>query len=233
MARPSTGAGGNSSPRIKLLIVAFDFNITKKEIPAFRAAVIEKVGRENILFHNHMSQSFRYGYPLIQYKVFRKNPVIICINEGTEEIHRFFEQTNWNLVLNGKEVSTEIRHLSFDYFNCDFSERPLKYKIENWFALNEINFRRFRQMVSYKEQIRFLERVIIGNILSFAKGVRWNIDQQIDLTISHLPRQHSFTFKDHQMVGFNLSFITNIILPDLIGLGKSVSRGFGVIRKVA
>lgn len=221
------------SSRIKLFVVTFDFEIERRKIPAFRAAIIEKVGRENILFHNHLGQNFRYGYPLIQYKAFRKNPTIVCINEGSEEILKFFEQTKWDIVLNGKKVNIEIKHLSFDYFNCGFSEKPLKYRIENWFALNETNFKRFIQLNNGKARIKFLERVLIGNILSFAKGVKWNIDQQIDLTISYLPRQHSFTFKDHQMVGFNLSFITNIILPDLIGLGKSVSRGFGVIRKVA
>jgi len=224
---------GSFLQKLKLLIVVFNLDITRREIPAFRGAIINKVGRENVLFHNHLNQNFRYGYPLIQYKLLKSNPTIVCINGGTEEIHRFFEQTNWDINLNGKRIDTEIKHLSFDYFNCRFSETPMKYKIENWFALNEINFREFMQLDNEREQIKFLERIITGNILSFAKGVRWNIDQQIDLTISHLPRQHSFTFKDHQMVGFNLNFATNIILPDLIGLGKSVSRGFGVIRKVA
>ena len=228
----STYSIKRASARIKLLVVTFDFEIEKREIPAFRAAIIEKVGKENILFHNHLGQNFRYGYPLIQYNAFRGNPTIVCINEGSEEILKFFEQTNWNIVLNGKEINTEIKHLSFDYFNYGFSTGHLKYKIENWFALNESNFRRFMQLNNDKERIRFLERVMIGNIISFAKGIKWSIDQQIELAISHLPKQHSFTFKSHQMIGFNLSFTTNIILPDLIGLGKSVSRGFGVIRKV-
>jgi len=231
MKKP-TESWGNSLLKIKILSVVFNFDIRKREIPAFRAAIIEKVGRENILFHNHLNQNFRYGYPLIQYKTFRENPMIICINEGTEDIHKFFEQTNWNIVLNGKEVSAEIKHLSFDYFYCGFSERLLKYRIENWFALNEVNFRRFVQVNNDRERIKFLERVMTGNILSFAKGIKWNIEQKIKLTIGHLPQQHSFNFKDHKMIGFNLNFTTNIILPDFIGLGKSVSRGFGVIRKV-
>jgi len=219
--------------RIKLFIVTFDFEIERRKIPAFRAAIIEKVGRENILFHNHLGQNFRYGYPLIQYKAFRRNPTIVCINDGSEEILKFFEQTKWDILLNGKKANIEIKHLSFDYFNCGFSEKPVKYRIENWFALNETNFKRFIQLNNSKARIKFLERVIIGNILSFAKSIRWNIDRQIELTIDHFPEQHHFNFKNHQMVGFDLSFITNIILPNLIGLGKSVSRGFGMIRKVA
>ena len=232
MKEPAEPIGGFSQ-KIKLLIVVFNLDITRRGIPAFRGAIINKVGRENVLFHNHLNQNFRYGYPLIQYKVLKSNPTIVCINGGTEEIHRFFEHTNWDINLNGKTIDTEIKHLSFDYFNCRFSERLVEYRIENWFALNEINFKKFMQLDNNSEQIKFLERIITGNILSFAKGVRWTINQKIDITISRLSKHHSFSFKDHKMVGFDLNFITNIILPDLIGLGKSVSRGFGIIRKVA
>ena len=220
------------SSRIKLFIVTFDFEIERRKIPAFRAAIIEKVGRENIFFHNHLGQNFRYGYPLIQYKAFRRNPTIVCINDGSEEILKFFEQTKWDIVLNGKKIDIEIKHLSFDYFNCGFSEKQAKYRIENWFALNETNFKRFIKLNDGNARIKFLERILIGNILSFAKSIRWNIDRQIELKIGHFPEQHHFNFKNHQMVGFNLIFFSNIILPDVIGLGKSVSRGFGVIRKV-
>ena len=222
-----------ASARLKLLIVSFDFELERRKIPAFRAAVIEKVGRENILFHNHLEQNFRYGYPLIQYKTFENNPTIVCINEGTEEILKFFKQTEWNLILNGKEVNAEIKHLSFDYFCCGFSEELLRYKIENWFALNEANFQRFMQLNNSKERLGFLGRIMVGNILSFAKGIGWNVNQQVKLVVTRLPKQRSFNFKNHQMVGFDLNFISNIVLPGVIGLGKSVSRGFGVIRKVS
>ncbi len=40
--------------KIKVFIVTFDFELKRREIPAFRAAIVEKVGRENVLFHNHM-----------------------------------------------------------------------------------------------------------------------------------------------------------------------------------
>ena len=118
--------------KIKILNVVFDFDITRREIPAFRGAIINKVGRENVLFHNHFNQNFRYGYPLIQYKVLRSNPTIVCINDGTEEIHRFFKQTNWDIILHGGEINIEIKHISCNYFNCGFSVRPLKYKSESW-----------------------------------------------------------------------------------------------------
>lgn len=218
--------------KVKVLVVQFDFEIARREIPAFRAAVIEKVGRENVLFHNHMGKGFRYGYPLIQYKVHRHGPTIVCINNGSEEILEFFKNSDWTIVLNERRVQTRIKHLSYDYFYCGFSAAPVRYAIENWFALSEDNFGKFLDLPQGSEKDRFLEQILVGNIISFAKGIRWELDRRIELTIIRSPRQRFFNFKNHKMAGFDVTFSANVFLPDAIGLGKSVSRGFGVIRKV-
>jgi hypothetical protein len=39
------------------------------------------------------------------------------------------------------------------------------------------------------------------------------------------------TLKGQTMVGFVGSFTLNLQIPDLLGLGKSVSRGFGTIEE--
>lgn len=219
--------------KIKILISIFNFEIERREIPAFRGAVIEKVGQENLLFHNHLGKDFRYGYPLIQYKLIRKKPAIVCINEGSEEIVKFFENIDWDLTLNGEKIHAEIKHLSFDYFHCGFSDELKTYEIKNWFALNEENFEKFMRLDKESNRLEFLERILIGNILSFAKGVGWNVAQQIKTKITQISDYRAFNFKNQQMLGFDIKFTSNITLPDHIGLGKSVSRGFGVIRKAA
>lgn len=37
---------------------------------------------------------------------------------------------------------------------------------------------------------------------------------------------------DRHRTGFKGTFVVNFELPDLIGLGKSVSRGFGTVRRI-
>lgn len=218
--------------RIKMLAVTFDFELQRRHIPAFRGAMVEKVGRENLLFHNHLDDgSFLYGYPLIQYKIIRRHPAMVCIDHGSEEILKFFEKLNWDLVIHNQRIETEIRNLSFDYFVCGFSPIPVRYRIFNWFALNEENFKRFTGMNGDKERIDLLKRILIGNIISFAKGIGWSIDGQIELQIKRMPDTRGFSFKNHRMIGFDLDFTANLLLPDYIGLGKSVARGFGMIER--
>jgi hypothetical protein len=221
------------SAKLTVLKVIFDFELERRKIPAFRGAVIEKVGRENVLFHNHLNQeSFLYGYPLIQYKMIRKYPAIVCLKYGTEEILKFFQKSSWDLVIHGERIETEVRHIDFDYFMCGFSSEPLHYRIQNWFALNEENYEKFRPLTCDEDRIGFLQRILTGNILSYSKGIEWNIGGQIEVGIPKLPDIHLFSFKKYQMAGFHLDFTANIMLPDFIGLGKSVSRGFGMIMRI-
>ena len=217
--------------KIRLLIVQFDFELERREIPSFRAAVVEKVGRENVLFHNHGDDGFHYGYPAIQYKIYRGYPTLVCINEGAEEMLKFFQQSDWDMVINGRQVRTRIKHISLDYVYCGFSERPLYYRIRNWFALNEDNFRKFIGLNEDAARNELLERILVGNIISFAKCIRWDLDRRVVVAIPSQPKQRFFSFKNFQMMGFDLEFQANVVLPSAIGLGKSTSRGFGVIGK--
>ena len=222
----------SASVEIKHFVAIFDFEMERRQIPGFRGAVIKKVGEENVLFHNHLGEQFLYGYPLIQYKTIQRNPAMVCINQGTEEIIKFFEKVNWDLTIYGERIETEIRHISFDYFQCGLSPVLLRYKIWNWFALNEENYAKFSAMDSDAEKIEKLRRILIGNMLSYAKGIQWNVDGEIRVEIARLPRHRLLSFKRYRMAGFDLEFATNMVLPDFIGLGKSVSRGFGLIRRI-
>ena len=219
--------------KIRLFIVIFDFEMARREIPAFRGAIIKKVGRESILFHNHSGNKFRYGYPLIQYKLVGKNPAIVCVNSGYDESLRLFENTEWNFNINNKAVHASIKHLSFDYFECGLTSSVVKYRINNWFGLNEQNFKKYTLLTTDSEQKEFLEKILIGNVLSFAKGINWIVDDKIMVSVDYIPNRRFFNFKNNKIAGFDLIFSTNVLLPDKIGLGKSVSRGFGIIRKVA
>ncbi|MDR1783619.1 MAG: hypothetical protein LBR13_05100, partial [Dysgonamonadaceae bacterium] len=54
--------------KISILTVRFNNEITQHEIQKFRGAVVAMLQNNNVLFHNHTDDGFRYAYPLIQYK---------------------------------------------------------------------------------------------------------------------------------------------------------------------
>lgn len=218
--------------KTKVLIVIFDLNITPWEITAFRSSIISTVGLENILFHNHIDQGFLYGYPVIQYKIIGANAAMVCVNEGSEEIIKFFQKTNWKMRINQRIVSTQVKSISYTYFDCELSDLKYVYCINDWFALNETNFEVFKNFDSDDDKRLLLQRILVGNILSFAKAIRWTVEGEIKIEIRPITRIQPFQFKGQQMVGFDAIFSTNALLPDYIGLGKLAARGFGALKRI-
>jgi len=173
--------------RIRLLHIEFDTEIEAGEIPAFRSAIIEKVGRENILFHNHLkNDGFLYKYPLIQYKRIGRRPAIICIDFGVDEIHKFFENRNWDIKVNNRWLEMKIAKLNLNQFVMQVWDRPFDYVIRNWIALNQDNYLRYMGLEVNTDRVHFLEKTLTGNILSFAKGIKWTVERQIGLTIKDI-----------------------------------------------
>lgn len=219
--------------KIRILTVIFDTELKSYEIPAFRGAVVEKVGQENIVFHNHLNNhSLIYRYPLIQYKQIDKRPALFCIDYGVDEIHKFFKKPDWSLKIGSRWLDMKIHRLLLNQFNMQVWESSFHYNIRNWIALNQDNYRKYQQIESEKERIALLERTLTANIISFAKGIEWNIEKEIKVSITLPVTIRPVSLKGKKVLGFNTGFTTNVFLPNYIGLGKSVSLGFGMVRQV-
>ncbi|MDI6782187.1 MAG: CRISPR-associated endonuclease Cas6 [bacterium] len=72
-----------------------------------------------------------------------------------------------------------------------------------------------------------LDRTLIGNILSMSKGLEYVVTEQIRAEVDVKPV--STTLKGVSMIGFMGTFSINFYIPDYLGIGKSVSRGFGTV----
>lgn len=217
--------------KIRVLDVEFENEITASEVPAFRGAIIETAGRKNILFHNHNQKKFIYSYPLIQYKRINKRPHLICINRGVDEIHKFFENMQEGVFLNERAYELKIGNLSLNTTDVRMCERAIHYNLTNWIPISQKNYSTYNGIKDENDKIQFLNKILTGNILSFAKGIGWTIDKPIITKIDKIDKTKSLRIKGVSKIAFDLSFKTNVLLPDNIGLGKSSSLGFGVIKK--
>ncbi len=221
--------------KLRVLRVVFSPEIKGFEVPAFRGAVIKKSGGDSLLFHNHIGKTgYRYSYPLIQYKRLKKKASVICIKDGVDEIHRFFENQDWSLVLNGRAVDMKIEKLEMNSFTLNVWDKFFDYRIFNWVALNNQNHKKYIETDSLTDKIQLLEKILTANILSFAKGVDWQLDKdkQVKVQIKNIINEKVTKFKKTPRVVFDVEFKTNVFIPAYIGLGKAVSHGFGVVYAV-
>lgn len=221
------------SKKIRVLQVVFDCEIKGYEIPAFRGAIIEKVGRDNVLFHNHLNgNGFLYKYPLIQYKIINRHPSMVCIDYGVDEIHKFFENKDWSIKISDRWLNMKVEKLNMNQFTMNVWDKSFRYNIKNWIALNQANYEKYQNMEGLAEKTDFLESLLKANILSFAKGIEWTIDKPVELKITDIKDTRPVKLKGQKVLGFNIDFKTNVFLPNNIGLGKSVSLGYGNIREL-
>lgn len=223
-------SGGPS--QIKILLVYFKNNIRFDDIPAFRAAISQTAGHEHILFHHHDGEGFLYKYPRIQYKISSGKPILFCIDTAIEELSHFFSKHERTMLLNGKKQDIEVTSMRQHYFTLQVHKTFSKYRIENWLPLNQSNYRKYSELSAIKDKIIFLEKILIANILSFAKGVNWSITDEIKINLLEVPISRTKPVKDVKMQVFNALFETNVFLPNYTGLGKLSSIGYGKVKSI-
>lgn len=220
-------------PKVRYLKVRFSQPLFPNEITRFRAAVIEKTNRQAPLFHNHAGDDgFVYRYPLIQYKVTHKKASIICVNEGTDEIHNLLQHRDLELRVGDKVGAYSIEDVDLHYVQVQTWDSIFDYSLLNWLALNQVHFLRFKELEGDETaQLDLLQSILRGNLLAFAKGIGWHVEDTIKAEITKVKEIKFLPFKGQEVLAFSVNFRSNVSLPDFIGLGKGASVGFGIVKK--
>ena len=223
--------------QLRVLTVTFEDPIDGNEISSFRGALISKVGIEHEWFHNHnndenSSQRYHYRYPLIQYKRVKGKPMLVFLDECIEEAQKLFAQADWELNMNGRPYQIKIDNLRVHQFNVQVWEHYFKYSIRNWLPVTQKDDAEFRQLTRMSDRIAFLERKLGNHIIGFAKGINCQFERRFEVHINDIRRETIVHFKNNKLKAFTIDFETNFFLPNYVGIGKGVSRGFGVVRQM-
>jgi len=184
------------------------------------------------LLHNHYADgSLRYRYPLVQYKVVDGVPMLVGLGEGAQLLVDLFLQFE-ELEIDGQAYPLHHKHIQCRELEMGYSEALHRYEFKTlWMALNQRNYREYRAE-SEEQRRAHLMRILRGNILSAFKGLGIWLAPDQKILCQPVVRERQTQFKNQPMLAFTGHFTTNALLPPWIGLGKAVSRGFGVIRPV-
>lgn len=220
-------------PKIRLIRVVFNAQIRAYEVPAFRGAVIDMIGREYVAFHNHIGDaSFHYHYPFIQYKQQGSNASIVCIEDGVDDMQAFFQNRKPDIRIGNRTVSLEIKSLQLHQFRVQVWDKQFTYSLFNWLPLNHKNYQDFVVLDSDIDRRALLAKVLIGNILSMAKGIGWTVEKPIHVEIEEVSRERAISYKKVKLKAFDIRFKSNVFIPSMLGLGKGASTGFGTVRQI-
>lgn len=206
-----------------------DINLKQEEIPFFRGAMICLVGVDKVLFHDHEKNGLRYSYPLVQYKIIEGKAAIIAIGGGVASVEATISCVGKTLQVGRRKVLFNVVDTQLQRCLITITENTHIYRLSHWLPLNQNNYGMFSTLESLREKCAMLERLLIGNILSFAKGIGVYFDEEIKVSIVDIEKAEQYLFKNVKMLGFDVVFRTNVLLPRYVGVGKGVSLGFGMI----
>lgn len=185
------------------------------------------------LLHNHYADEGTsiYRYPQVQYKVLNHIPTLVGVAEGAKLLIDLFLSIK---ELNIGGVVYPVLHKNLQSANVSIGVRDdlMTYEFQTlWMALNQHNYQAYIRETP-EERSKHLKQALIGNILTFYKGVGLRLEPQERILAQVQVEEKTTQFKNQQMLAFSGRFTTNALLPDGVGIGKSPARGFGTIRQI-
>jgi hypothetical protein len=183
---------------------------------------------ETALHHHRPDGTLVYDYPRVQFKVVDRTALLVGLAEGGEAVERVWREAD-RAVLGGEELPVLEATLTRRREALGECGEPRPYRFASaWLGLNQENHRRHDAATTDAERRELLGRVLVGNCLSLAKSLGLRVAARLAADASGL-RPVPVRLKGVPMLGFVGTFAVNFALPAGLGLGKSVSRGFGTI----
>ena len=169
----------------------------------------------------------KYLYPRVQVKILKEQIYIVGINEGVNPVLSLVDNLE---LFNFGDITVKIEKIDIEQNKDPVSlvDKLLRYKfVTPWVALNAGSSKKFRA-IKENNKILFLNKLLGQNLLFLSKELGLDIESKIYTKV----KVESIDPHNHEENGwrsFNGEFRTNFMLPNFIGFGNGITRGFGSI----
>jgi len=169
-----------------------------------------------------------FEYPRVQFKVMESTAILLGISEGAELLQRHCPRMD-AAELGDAQITVLETDFETESLEIAAWSEPIEYRfVTPWLALNQKNFRSYVGSRSMKFRKDELSRIVVANCLGMTRSLGVELRHRIDATCQPLTSIKT-TVDGHGMIGFVGRFQINLKLPDYLGLGKLVARGFGTV----
>ncbi|MEE8341025.1 MAG: CRISPR-associated endonuclease Cas6 [Candidatus Neomarinimicrobiota bacterium] len=169
----------------------------------------------------------KFLYPRVQVKILNEQIYLVGIKDGADPVKdmtKDFELLNFgNITFNILDVEIEESDDPFKHI-----DQLLRYRfVSPWVALSKNTHNRYK-MQKNNGRITFLNRLLGQNIVFLARemGVDLNDKVYTKLKLNSLFPKPVY---ENNWGSFSGEFQTNFVLPNYIGLGNGITRGYGAI----
>lgn len=218
----------------KAVLFLNDVKLIPSQIHKFRG-FLGNLFKDYDLIHNHdvVTGKPKYRYPLIQFKLINNTPAVVALTDKAVDVFSEIFLKMDQIAIDGTIIPVFEKDLKIEEVEFSYTSKMFTYEfIAPWIGLNQSNYQKYVGVKTHMEKTEILKRALIGNILSMSKYLDYWLEQDQKVNANLQVKEKSVNLKAKPMIGFTGIFKTNFIIPDYLGIGKSVSRGFGVVRRV-
>ena len=169
----------------------------------------------------------KYLYPRVQVKILNEQIYIVGINEGVDPVLSLIDNLKF---FNFGDITIKIEKTDIEQ-NKDpvlLVDKLLRYKfVTPWVALNAGSSRKFKG-IEENDKILFLNKLLGQNLLFLSKELGLDKDSKI-YTKVEVDNIDPHIHEENGWRSFKGEFRTNFMLPNFIGFGNGITRGFGAI----
>lgn len=232
---------------VKTLQVSFSLPVSPAQVSNWRGAFIQMADWRDSLLHNHNNTSalkegaqtpnrkeknYFYRYPLIQYRSVAGRASLFAVNEGVKSLQNILAKPEWYINWKGRKQLLQIQELKILDVKTELTTERFIYRVHEWLALNEENFKRYNNTGSLIERISFLEKILTNHLLAFCHSVHMHPENPVKVVIRNMQKPRLTKLRRVRLIAFNVEFSVNLKVPEAVSIGKSVRLGYGVIEKM-
>ena len=173
------------------------------------------------------SNRHKFLYPRVQVKILNEQIYIIGIKEGLDPVISIAEKVK---KLDFGNITFNVESFEILEYNNDFisSKQIITYEfLTPWIALNHMNQGTYKKSNEQQQRL-FLNKLIGQNIVFLANELNLSLEKNIYTKLDIIDLSPK-KVDEKNWGSFEGAFKTNCILPNYIGLGNGITRGFGTI----
>lgn len=222
-------------PRTTISIIQVQFPnnpLNEFDIPKFRGAIARQFPNYELI-HNHLNDGrLRYKYPSIQFKTINRIPTIVGIGAGMDIVKKVFLDVG-QIDIAGRNLKVWEKTILIRECILGQAEQYIQYRFTSpWMALKEENYETYNTLDPAERQ-HFLRHLLRENLKTLSKGVGYWIPAIDAVKVEGFFKETPRNFKNNRMICFSGEFMVNFHIPDRLGIGKQVARGFGTVEKLS
>lgn len=224
---------------MRILTLSLSIPLHAGDIPAFRGCIIDIVGQEQELFHNHDNtledtDHYHWGYPLVQYQARRGQATLVGIDAGADALQQvLIPKLPGQLQIAGRTHWLTGLQMNEHHHHWQLLDEPQQYGLYGWLALNKANYEDWKSNTLPEARQSILERALTGHLRVLAKAVGIQELNQVVGRVVQVDNQKRAAFHGTQLVRFHALVASTLSLPHGIHIGRAAAFGFGEILPVS